>query len=191
MRAIIARIGHTTKGFAEMKSIRRTTMKNNISKLVKLTLIAAFVASVSAITVSAQIIANEEQGFNRIVGAWETTVQPRDCTTGDPLGQPFPGVLTFNLGGTVAEYGANPMTPYRTPGTGTWSHEGRGIYTLRFSFIPLTPAGVPVGRLRVTQVGELSRFSDEQTSSGSFVLTNFAGQVIGTGCSSATAVRLN
>lgn len=166
-------------------------MKNNISKLVKLTLIAAVVASVSAITVSAQIIANEEQGFNRIVGAWETTVQPRDCTTGDPIGQPFPGVLTFNLGGTVAEYGANPANPYRTPGTGVWSHEGRGIYTLRFSFIQLTPAGAPVGRLRVTQVGELSRFSDEQTSSGSFVLTGFNGTVIATGCSSATAVRLN
>lgn len=166
-------------------------MKNNISKLVKLTLIAAFIASVSAITVSAQLIANEAQGFNHIVGAWETTVQPRDCTTGDPLGQPFPGVLTFNAGGTVAEYGANPMTPYRTPGTGTWSHEGRGIYTLRFSFIPLTPAGMPIGRLRVTQVGELSRFSDEQTSSGSFVLTSFNGTVIATGCSSATAVRLN
>lgn len=166
-------------------------MKNNISKLVKLTLIAAFIASVSAITVSAQIIANEEQGFNRIVGAWETTVQPRDCTTGDPIGQPFPGVLTFNAGGTVAEFGANPATPYRTPGTGVWTSEGRGIYTLRFSFIPLTPQGVAIGRLRVTQVGELSRFSDEQTSSGSFVLTGFNGTVIATGCSSATAVRLN
>lgn len=166
-------------------------MKNNISVVVKLTIFAMFIAVISSISINAQIISTDEQGFNRIVGAWETLVQPRDCTTGDPIGQPFPGVLTFNAGGTVAEYGANPATPFRTPGTGVWSSEGRGIYKLRFSFIPMTPQGVPLGRLRVTQVGELSRFSDEQTSSGSFVLTSFTGQVMATGCSSATAVRLD
>ncbi len=166
-------------------------MKNYTSTMVKLIAFATVIAAVASLSISAQITTREEQGVNRIVGAWETMVQPRDCTTGDPIGQPFPGVLTFNAGGTVAEYGANPATPFRTPGTGVWSSEGRGIYTLRFSFMPLTAAGVPIGRLRVAQVGELARFSDEQTSSGSFVLTNFAGVVIGSGCSSATAVRLD
>ena len=131
------------------------------------------------------------QSANRIVGAWETTVQPRNCDTGEPAGPAFNGVLTFNEGGTVAEYGANPATPYRTPGHGIWLNLGGGSnYVMKFSFIPLTPTGVPIGRMRVTQEIELSRFSDESTSRGGFVLTNFAGTVLATGCSTATAARL-
>jgi hypothetical protein len=165
-------------------------MKNNFAGKIGISLLAVVIAAFSTEGVSAQSETGENQGVNRIVGAWETTVQLRNCDTGEPIGQPFPGVLTFNAGGTVAEFGANPAVPYRTPGTGYWS-ESRGIYTLRFSFIPLSPAGAPLGRMRVIQAGELSRFSDEQTSSGSFVLTNFAGGVMATGCSTATAVRLN
>jgi hypothetical protein len=179
-------------GLKSRKTKRGKKMKksNFVGKL-GISVSAIAIAFVASFSVSAQLNPGSDQGFNRIVGAWETTVQPRDCNTGEPIGQPFPGVLTFNLGGTVAEFGANPAVPHRTPGTGVWTSEGRGIYTLRFSFIPLTPQGVPIGRLRVTQVGELSRFSDEQTSSGSFTLTNFQGVVIGSGCSTATAVRLD
>ncbi len=166
-------------------------MNNNFAGKIRISMFAIAIAAVSVLSISAQLTSTGDQGVNRIVGAWETMVQPRNCDTGEPIGLPFPGVLTFNEGGTVAEYGANPNTPFRTPGTGVWSSEGRGIYTLRFSFIPMTPQGSPIGRLRVSQIGELSRFSNEQTSTGSFVLTNFAGVVIGTGCSSATAVRLD
>lgn len=131
------------------------------------------------------------QSANRIVGAWETTVTPSNCDTGEPVGPSFNGVITFNEGGTVAEYAANPATPYRTPGHGIWVSNGGGSnYSMKFSFIPLTPTGAPVGRIRVTQVLELGRFSDEGSSSGSFVLTNFAGIVLATGCTTSTSVRL-
>ncbi len=166
-------------------------MKKSFVGRIGISVFAIVIAAVASLSVSAQMNSARDQGVNRIVGAWETMVQPRDCDTWEPIGQPFPGVLTFNEGGTVAEYGANPATPFRTPGTGIWSSQGRGIYSLRFSFIPMTPQGVPIGRLRVTQTGELPRFSDEQHSTGSFVLTNFEGVVIGTGCSSAIAVRLD
>lgn len=131
------------------------------------------------------------QSANRIVGAWETTVNPVNCDTGEPVAPSFYGVITFNEGGTVAEFAANPAVPFRTPGHGIWdSHGGGGNYSMKFSFLPLTPAGAPVGRMRVTQVLELGRFSDEGSSSGSFVLTNFAGIVLATGCTTSTSVRL-
>lgn len=166
-------------------------MKNNFAGKIGNSIFAIVIAAVSSLTISAQPNPTGNQGVNRIVGAWETMVQPRDCDTGEPLGQPFPGVITFNEGGTVAEYGANPMTPFRTPGHGIWSSNGKETYTFRFSFIPLTPQGIPIGRLRVSQIGELPRFSNESYSTGTFVLTNFAGVVLGTGCTSAVAVRLN
>ena len=168
-------------------------MKKNLGKIslatVVLLLIAAGSNSLSAQGKADSLTLN--QSPNRIVGAWETTVTPRNCTTGEPMGPAFFGVITFNEGGTVAEFGANPMVPYRTPGHGIWaSTGGDSKYTMKFSFLPLTPAGAPVGRMRVTQDLELSRFSNESTSTGSFVLSNLSGDVIATGCSSATAVRV-
>ena len=131
------------------------------------------------------------QSPDRIVGAWETTVTPVNCDTGQPSGPSFNGVITFNQGGTIAEFGANPALPYRTPGHGIWVSNGGGSnYSMKFSFLPLTPAGAPVGRMRVTQELELSRFSDESFSSGSFVLTSLTGMQLATGCTTATAVRL-
>src|SRR5688572_9450557 len=155
-------------------------MKNTIVKYFRISfaIAALLIIATGQNTLHAQSRADSAiviQSANRIVGAWETTVQPRNCETGDPLGPSFPGVSTFNEGGTYAEYGANPATPYRTPGHGTWASNGGSNYSLRFSFIPLTPTGVPIGRLRVSQELELDRFSDESTSSGGFVLTNFAG----------------
>jgi len=131
-------------------------------------------------------------GTNGIVGAWETTVYPRNCQTGEQVAPSFQGLITFNKGGTLAEFGANPATPFRTPGHGTWQEGWRGddSYFMVFSFIPLTPAGVPVGRLKVTQTIEHDRYTDVTSSSGSFRLTNPAGIVIGSGCSTSTAVRL-
>ena len=131
------------------------------------------------------------QSADRIVGAWETTVTPRNCETGEQVAPSFSGLITFNEGGTIAEYAANPAAAHRTPGHGIWaSNVGVNTYSMRFSFMPLTPAGAPIGRMRVTQELELSRFSDESSSSGGFVLTNFSGVVLATGCTTSTAVRL-
>lgn len=138
-----------------------------------------------------EVLGTSFQSANRIVGAWETTVTPRNCETGEQVGPPFNGLITFNEGGTVAEYAVNVAAPYRTPGHGIWVSDGGGsTYSMRFSFMQLTPTGAPVGRMRISQVGILSRFDDESSSSGSFVLTNFSGVVLATGCTTSTAVRL-
>ncbi|HTH51123.1 MAG TPA: hypothetical protein VL501_04275 [Pyrinomonadaceae bacterium] len=136
--------------------------------------------------------AGADQSADRIVGAWETTITPVNCDTGEQIAPNFYGNLTFNEGGTLAEFGANPAVPYRTPGHGIWSSQGgRGPYTMKFSFLALTPAGAPVGRMRITQVIELPKFSDTFTTYGSFALSNLAGNVIATGCSTSVAVRVN
>jgi len=168
-------------------------MKNNCAKI-SLAAIALLFIAAGHNTLHAQGKADSEslnQSPNRIVGAWETTVTPVNCTTGEQVAPSFHGVSTYNEGGTLAEFGANPATPYRTPGHGIWVSNGGGSsYSMKFSFLPLTPAGAPIGRMRVTQDFELSRFSDELTSTGSFVLSNFAGVVLSTGCSTAIATRV-
>jgi hypothetical protein len=168
-------------------------MKNILGNI-SFAIVAFLVIAIGQTSLHAQRrdeIATSVQSADRHVGTWETTVTLRNCETGEPAGPSFNGLITFNHGGTVAEYGANPATPHRTPGHGIWVSNGGGsTYSMRFSFIPLTPTGAPIGRLRVTQQGELSRFSDESSSSGTFVLTNFNGVVLSSGCTSSTAVRL-
>ncbi|MDI1242992.1 MAG: hypothetical protein PSX80_13840 [bacterium] len=162
-------------------------MKNNFVEYGRFSLatFALLFVAVAGCSVQAQ-----KQSADRIVGAWETTVTPTNCISGEPIAPAFPGVITFNEGGTVAEFGANPGTPYRTPGHGIWVSNGGEDYTMKFSFIPLNQFGAPVGRLRVTQSLQLAKFSDESSTSGGFVLTNLAGAVIATGCSTSTAVRV-
>lgn len=168
-------------------------MKNNLVKI-SLAAIAMLMIAAAQNSLYAQEMeesATSNQSSHRIIGAWETTITPRNCETGEQIAPVFHGVITFNEGGTVAEFGANPATPYRTPGHGIWKRAGGALRTeMRFSFMPLTPAGVPVGRLRVWQEGEVSRQGDESSSAGGFVLTNFSGVVLATGCSTSTAVRL-
>ena len=134
---------------------------------------------------------SQSQLLNRIVGVWETTITPRNCQTGQPAGPAFIGLITFHKGGTLSEYGANPATPFRTPGHGTWQRGYRGddSYLINFTFIPLTPAGAPVGRLKVSQTLEYERYLDQSSTMGGFQLFNPSGVLIGSGCSTSTATR--
>jgi len=165
-------------------------MKNNLVKLMRISAVVLLTILAAQNAINAQDKGASLQSANRLVGAWETTVTFRNCETGEPLGAPVNGVSSYNEGGTMTEFAANPTTPYRTPGHGIWVSNIGGSYSMKFSFLPLTPAGAPIGRMRVSQEIELPRFSDEFTSSGSFVLTNFSGVVLATGCSTATAERL-
>ena len=168
-------------------------MKNNLVKLIRISAVVLLTIMAAQNAINAQdkgASGASLQSANRIVGAWETTVTFRNCETGEQLGPPVNGVSTYSEGGTMSEFAANPATPYRTPGHGIWVSNIGGSYSMKFSFLPLTPAGAPIGRMRVSQEMELPRFSDEFTSSGSFVLTNFAGVVLATGCSTAVGVRL-
>ncbi len=170
-------------------------MKNKFAKT------TAFAAAILAMFLAAQISVIGQEISGRqvfpapqgdwIVGVWETTVTPRNCVTGEQIAPSFIGLVTFHQGGTMSEYGANPATPYRTPGHGVWQrgYRGEGSYLFDFTFIPLTPAGAPVGRLAVSQTLEIDRHSGTGSSSGSFKLTNTSGIVIGTGCTTSTATK--
>lgn len=135
---------------------------------------------------------SQNQLLNRIVGVWETTVNPVNCQTGEPAGPAFIGLITFHEGGTLSEFATNPATPFRTPGHGIWQAapwRGPDSYLMNFTFIPLTPTGVPVGRLKVSQTLEYRRYLDQSSTTGGFQLFNTSGVVIASGCSTSTAVR--
>src|SRR5215470_17751370 len=84
----------------------------------------ALLTTVFGLVVSGVVQADGGDG-RAIVGAWRTVVTLYNCQTGNPTAPPFPGLITFNDGGTMSEWGLrqgqNPAL--RSPGHGVWQRE--------------------------------------------------------------------
>jgi hypothetical protein len=169
-------------------------MKNTIRLTLSFTFAAALLFAAGTLSPAfGQSAKDANQGNDSIIDVWLTTVTPTNCETGDPVAPSFNSMLTLNRGGTMAEYGANPNTPFRSPGHGKWQAEtGRNVYSMSFTFFALTPAGIPVGRIRVEHYVDLNGEGDEEMQSyGAFELRDFNGNILATGCTTATGRRFN
>ena len=127
-----------------------------------------------------------------IQGAWRTMVTPVNCQTGDPLGPPFPGLFTFNKGGTMSEYGIGPGSSpaLRSPGHGVWEREhGWQNYSFTFTFYRYDASGVFIGSQKVTATLELGASGDEFTTQSVVQVLDVNGNVIATFCARAAGTR--
>ena len=112
-------------------------------------------------------------------------VTPVNCQTGDPLGPPFPGLFTFNKGGTMSEYGIGPGSSpaLRSPGHGVWLRErGWQNYSFTFTFYRYNSSGVFIGSQKVTAALELGESGDEFTTHSTVEVLDANGNVIATFC---------
>ena len=119
-------------------------------------------------------------------------VTPVSCQTGDPLGPPFPGLFTFNKGGTMSEYGIGPGSSpaLRSPGHGVWEHEhGWQDYSFTFTFYRYDASGVFIGSQKVTATLELGASGDEFTTQSVVQVLDVNGNVIATFCARAAGTR--
>src|ERR1700690_802375 len=102
--------------------------------------------------------AQSENREARLVGTWRVQVTQVDCVTGAPLSPtPFPSLLTFAVGGTMAEDTTNPAfgPGQRGAGQGTWDHKGRHTYGARsVAFINYTTAPNPATHNPGFEAGE-------------------------------------
>lgn len=130
---------------------------------------------------------------NRIVGAYQTEAQVRDCGSGGP-DETVINTIIFNQGGTVVAMpqfppqGANGYS--RTIDMGTWSYDPRtGRYSVNLRFY-----GFVDGELAGTSTveREVQMSNDNNTVSGPVHVTTVApdGSVIAEVCGIATSTRL-
>jgi hypothetical protein len=118
------------------------------------------------------------QPVPQLQGVWLTKITIRDCVTGASLAGPFPGIVSFQSGGTLSESGPALPNSTRGPSYGTWWRTGRNTfaYTLTFQRFDLT--GIYLGSMSFVGDG------------GRFEVKDAAGTTLGApGCSSGTAVR--
>jgi hypothetical protein len=164
-------------------------MKNKLMTTIAGTFLALFmIFGATQGNVSGQ--ENDQKPSRSIVGVWETFVTVRNCETGAPLAPEFQGLSTYNGGGTYTESSGGGNPALRSPGHGIWEREsGWRNYSLKFVFLRFNSSGVLIGKQRVFQTVELSENGDQLTSSGRFEVLDLNGNVIGSGCSTATATR--
>lgn len=172
-------------------------MKNKLMTMIAGTFLALLMIFVSAqIYVSAQEKENNsdqktsENSRKSLVGAWETVVTPRNCQTGVPVASNFQSLVTFNDGGTLAEFAAGGNPSQRSPGHGVWHREnGPRSYSMKFVFLRFSPTGTFIGKQKVAQTVELSADGNQSTSTGTVEVLDLNGNVLGSGCSTAAATR--
>jgi hypothetical protein len=133
-----------------------------------------------------------EKQERTIEGVWRTVVTPRNCLTGLEVAPSFPGLFTFNKGGTVSEYGISPgLTPaLRSPGHGIWQHEeGWQLYSLKFTFYRYNASGAFIGSQKITAALELGADGDSFTTNSAIEVLDANDNVIGNGCATAVGTR--
>lgn len=134
-----------------------------------------------------------------LVGTWRVQVSLVDCQAGTPMGPPFQSLLTFAVGGTMAEDTTNPIFApgQRGAGQGVWEYRGPHTYAARsVAFInfttPPNPAthnpGFQAGEQTITQTITV-KDRDEWTASAAIEFTDTSGTVYRQGCALATAQR--
>ncbi|MEP7214453.1 MAG: hypothetical protein ABI791_15355 [Acidobacteriota bacterium] len=156
-------------------------MKSQLFSTVVTSVFAAILIGIGSSAVAAQ----EWKGGRTLVGTWQTVVTPRICATGAPLPVTFPGILTFEQGGTMTGTSTAVSSVY-----GVWERL-RGYSEYSFASISqrYSAAGVFLGNRRIDQNVTIDETGDTFTSEGTFVDTDQAGTPTASGCSSSTGVR--
>jgi len=172
----------------EIKKERRK-MKKRILKI-----IAGLSLTVLALTVFTEIWGPAyADGPRTLVGTWDVTVTPRDCTTGNsvPFPPPFSAVQTYNLGGTMMENDSGIPGDVRkhVGGHGVWTNTGGREYSLAWRVFHFNPDGTPAGKDVIRDVIRLGSGGDTYTSAGTVEVYNPAGILVFTGCATTTATR--
>ncbi|MEO5859594.1 MAG: hypothetical protein ABIR33_11665 [Pyrinomonadaceae bacterium] len=155
-----------------------------IKQLCRLITASLFVAALLGISPSA-ISAQEWKGGRTLVGTWQTVVTPRICATGASLPATFPGILTFNYGGTMTGTSTAVSSVY-----GVWDRvNGSSEYSFSSISQRYSAAGVFLGNRRIDQKITIDELGDTFNSEGTFIDTDPAGSPTANGCSSSTGVR--
>ncbi len=124
----------------------------------------------------------------KIEGVWEAQVTIRDCQTGDPI-ITFRAMVMYIRGGSLMVTGNTPPTA-TGPGFGRWQHLGGRHYYSTFRFFQYNPDGSFAGLQRVTRRTTLSRGGDAFTTTASGEIFDANDNLIGSGCATETAKRV-
>jgi len=111
------------------------------TKLLK-SIVAPLLGVCGLVTMVAATAAGQGTQGGRIQGTWETQITLNDCA-GHVI-RSFPGMLTFQQGGTLMD-GTTTPPALRTPGEGVWGHTTGHNYAFRIKAFTFNAQNVFTG----------------------------------------------
>ena len=178
-------------------------MKNTFLKTIGTTTLAILIlAAFAQISAFAQDIINQNEiqaerellptrgsGNPRALeGTWDTEVTIRICQNNAAI-RTFASIGTFMFGGTSIGSTSGIPQALRTPEHGVWSHTFGRNFRFKFKNFNFDPNGNFTGWTIVAHTIEMNPGGNSYTSAGTAEFYNSAGILVGTGCSSTSAVR--
>jgi len=147
-----------------------------------------------ALACTASVRANDDgdrfQPMQQLQGVWLSQVTIRDCPSGAALAGPFPGMISFQTGGTIGETGPALPNSMRGPGFGVWHRTGRSAFSETLTFQRFDLSGIFLGTQVIHAMPNVANDSRSYVAlGGTFEVKDQHGSTISTGCSSATGVR--
>ena len=130
------------------------------------------------------------QPMPQLQGVWLSQVTIRDCASGAAIAGPFPGMISFQTGGTIGESGPALPNSTRGPGYGVWRRTGRSTFSETLTFQRFDLSGIFLGTQVIHATPKVANDSRSYVAlGGKFEVKDQHGSTIATGCSSATGVR--
>lgn len=129
-----------------------------------------------------------QRGDERIVGTWDVQVTIRNCQTGAAI-RTFPSTTSYLSGGVYLESTSGIPQALKTPGQGVWSRSSGRTYRLSFKSFNFDAGNNFTGWQIVRQQVTLNHRGDESESAGTVEVYAPNGNLVFTGCSTATATR--
>jgi len=182
------RSGGTTSATFETRRRNRLTSRNlnhlAASGRAAVLVLVGMLLLGSGLTARAQSEGHTQRGLE---GAWRLQLTVRDCTTGQEL-RTFHAVFTFAKGGTATVITAGQPPSLATTGLGAWRHDQGHDYSVVTDAYVFSPAGVQTHRL--TRAIEVSNDGNTFTDKVALQILDPNDNVIGTGCATSAASRL-
>jgi hypothetical protein len=149
-----------------------------------------------ALACTAAVQAHEDGGrfqpVPQLQGVWLSQITIRDCVSGNVLAGPFPGIISFQVGGTIGESAPPLPNSSRGPGYGVWQRTGRDTFSETLTFQRFDLSGIFLGTQVIHATPKVARDSQSYVGSGgTFEVKDQHGSVIATGCSYATGTRFH
>jgi hypothetical protein len=149
---------------------------------------------VSAIALAGSATAGDTryQPVAQLQGVWLTQVEIRDCISDSKLAGPFPGIISFQAGGTVGESGPALPNSQRGAGFGVWRRTGRDTFAQTLTFQRFDVTGIYLGTQLIRGTPRVAADSMSFVAAGgTYEVRDARGNPLGApGCSFATGVRL-
>jgi hypothetical protein len=126
-----------------------------------------------------------------IVGTWQVLEHRVDCQTGKRLSPNFPGLITFNQGGTLNAYALFPgSSPFDSPEYGNWSRvPNTQTYKFRDVSYGYDENGTFIVRAEVTATATLDGDADTMKVTARVDGYDAQGNLFGSLCSRWTGTR--